>query len=284
MFRQPYTLDEVHFAYAYHLYIRCHTYRWQPAQPLATLTKPILQQLVERHNIHVLSTRSDSRELVAITSLRPSDSASAAVSKTKGSVSKWLREQSGSHSPKLLGDGYFACTSGNSNREKVEAYLGTQSTHHGYDQRAIPPVFGQRYRCPDTAEVRLQPKHARALLRFHIVFATMGRKGVFGRESGPRIAASWQALGETQGFLLEKVSFVPDHVHLALRLHPTAKPAEVVLGLLNDAEVLMHREFPEHLIQAGGSRLWQPSAYMGAYGNVTSATVKKYISHWRGRR
>jgi len=111
----------------------------------------------------------------------------------------------------------------------------------------------------------------------------MGRKDVFGSESGPRVASEWQTLGKTKRFFLEKVSFVPDHVHLAVRLHPAVKPTEAVLELLNAAEILMHREFPEHLIQAGGTRLWQPGAYVGAYGDVTSGTVKNYIAHWRSR-
>ncbi len=283
MFRRPYTLDELRFAYSYHLYVRWHTHRWQPFPALGALTTSTLQRLVERHGIRVLSTQSDSRELVTVISLRPTDATSTAVSKVKGAVSKWLRERTGSDARSLLGQGYFACTSGHSTREKVEAYLGTQSTHHGYSQRTVVPAFERQFRCSETEMSRLQTQHARTLLRFHVVLSTMGRKGVFGRESAPRIAAQWQNLGITEKHFLEKVSFVPDHVHLALRLHPTLKPAEVILQLLNSAEVLMHRELPEHLIQSGTTRLWQPGAYLGAYGEVTSGAIKSYISRWRGR-
>ena len=283
MFRQPYTLDELRFAYAYNLYTRWHTHRWQPSPALPSLKAPTLHELAERHDIRVISAQADARELVAVTSLRPTDSASAAISKIKGSTSKWLREQTDSDAPKLLGEGYFACTTGNSAGDKVEAYLSKQGTHHGYVQRTIPPIFEQTFPCAESAEARLQPKHARAILRFHIVLATMGRKGVFGQESGAGIAAEWQTLGEAGKFFIEKVSFVPDHVHMSIRMHPSVKPAEVIVELLNRAEILMHQAFPEHLIQAGIDRLWQTSAYLGAYGDVTKGVVKRYIASWRGR-
>jgi len=283
MFRQPYTLEELHFAYAYHLYVRWHTHRWQPSPAIPLLTQPVLQSLLDRHGIRVLNVQTDPRELVTVASLKLTDSAAAAVSKIKGTVSKWLREQTASEAPKLLGEGYFACTSGNSTRDKVEAYLSKQGTHHGYAQRTIAPVYEQQFDCADAVDDRLQPRHARAVLRFHVVLASMHRKGVFGRESGPRIAETWQSLGAEEKFFVEKVSFVPDHVHVAVRLHPSVKPAALVVELLNSAEALMHREFPEHLIAMGAERLWQPSAYVGAYGDVTSGVVKKYIENWRGR-
>ena len=45
---------------------------------------------------------------------------------------------------------------------------------------------------------------------------------------------------------LVKVSFVPDHVHLALKMHPSVAPAEVVTTLMNSAQELVWRDF-DHL-------------------------------------
>ena len=283
MWRQDYTTDELKFAYSYRVYARWHTHCWRPTDALTSLTRNQFRHLVSRHNIRVLDLKTDTREIVVAASLRPHDTVSAAVSKIKGPLSKWLGQRTDPGTHKHLGDGYFACTHGDTTRQKVMAYLSKQGHHHGYTDRVNPPIFEQTFRAASDTESLLQPKHARAMLRYHLVFATWRRKGVFGTANGEAIAAVWSRLGSANKFLLEKVSFVPDHVHLAVRFHPTVQPAELIPRLLNCAEVLMHTEFPEDLIRGGVHRLWQPSAYLGAYGDVNSKRIRAYIDAWRGR-
>lgn len=282
MWRQDYTAAELKFAYCYRVYARWHTHRWRSTDALARLTRRELHRLVSRHRIRILDLNSDPREIVITASLRPQDTVSAAMSKIKGPLSKWLGRHAAPDTPKHLGDGYFASTHGDTTRRKVMAYLSKQGDHHGWTGRVNPPIFEQTFDDAGTGDGVLQPRHARALLRYHFVFATWFRKGVFGTANGEAIAAEWSRLGVEQRFMLEKVSFVPDHVHLAVRLHPSVQPAELIAGLLNAAEVLMHRQFPGDLIHAGVHRLWQPSAYLGSFGNVDSQRVKAYIAEWRG--
>lgn len=70
--------------------------------------------------------------------------------------------------------------------------------------------------------------------------------------------------------------FVPDHVHVALRTHPLLSPADVVVALMNSSQDVVSRQ----LVRAGLNRLWQPSAYVGSYGDLASAQVRKYIEGW----
>jgi REP element-mobilizing transposase RayT len=42
----------------------------------------------------------------------------------------------------------------------------------------------------------------------------------------------------------------------------------------------MWRQFERDVIQAGVERLWQPSAYVGSFGDLTSLAVSAYISQW----
>jgi REP element-mobilizing transposase RayT len=75
---------------------------------------------------------------------------------------------------------------------------------------------------------------------------------------------------------LIKVSFVPDHAHVALRAHPAISPADIAIALMNSAQ----EEISGALIPARLERLWQPSVYLGSYGDLASPQIRKYIEHW----
>ena len=79
---------------------------------------------------------------------------------------------------------------------------------------------------------------------------------------------------------LENVSFFPDHVHLAVRIHPSVSPAQMVTALMNAAQERLWSGFPDSVIRAGVSRLWQPSAYTGAFGDLESAKIAAYVRQW----
>ena len=77
--------------------------------------------------------------------------------------------------------------------------------------------------------------------------------------------------------VIEKVSFVPDHVHVALRTHPASSPAGIIAELMNLAQEVMQNS----LIVAGLDRLWEPSVYLGAYGDLASPQVRRYLENFR---
>ena len=79
---------------------------------------------------------------------------------------------------------------------------------------------------------------------------------------------------------IDKVSFVPDHVHLAVRTHPSLSPAEVVVALMNASQELMWKDFANLVIRGARERLWQPSAYIGSYGDLESAKIAAYVRKW----
>lgn len=277
MLIQPYHLDELQFAYCYRVYLRWRTHRGKPCEPLGNVNKSILSQLAEAYGINVLEAASNSTDLLSEVSLKPAETISSAASKLKGKVSNWLRTELGLRQPEnLLSLGYFACTIGKSTSAEVDAYLDSQGEHHGYSTRALPPVYLQKYELDET---NITPRHAKVISQFHIVLATSGRAGVFGSEQGKHVAGRWSELQKEARFALIKVSFVPDHVHLALRLHPSVSPADIVVKLMNVSQEIMSRE----LVSVGINRLWQPSAYIGSFGDLASPQIRKYIENWSSR-
>jgi len=216
-----------------------------------------------------------------LASLLPNESVSACVSKLKGQVSKWLRDKLGLSAPaNLLSNGYFACTTGQSTTEAVFRYLDQQGQHHGYDQRPHPPVFVQSFGLLSEDERRIAADHSVTHLQHHVVLATRWRKGVFGQASGQALAARWRSLLCDKRAALMRVSFVPDHVHIALRVHPSVSPAGLILDLMNAAQELMWRDFADAVIRAGVERLWQPSSYLGSFGDLNSPRISSYVKEW----
>ncbi len=280
MHRTPYTAESLTFAYSIHCYLRWNTHRRKSVSELKSLDKERIEKLLDPYGIHLLEFSADERNCLALVSLKPTDTVSATASKLKGRVSKFLRtDHEVREKSRLFSRGYFAATSGKSIKSQVIRYLSKQSRHHGYEDRAIPPVFQREF--PEEAgdESRLNP-NAVTCLRYHIVIATTARKGIFGSESGPAVTRCWQKAEQENQFKLLKVSFLPDHVHLAMRGHPSIAPEKIVSELMNLAEEVMWERHSEHVIQAGVDRLFTPSAYVGGYGDLNSRALKRYLDRW----
>ena len=280
MLLQPYQPHELHFAYCYRVYLRWSTHRKRPYPPLCSLDSRILNELFAPHDIRLLESSADKTDVTTLISLQPSENISACASKIKGQVSKWLSARVELEGPThLLSRGYYARTIGKTNRKEVELYLETQAIHHGYHKRILPPVFVQQYELCDVDKLRISVVHADVLCKFHIVLATRYRRRIFGSSEGLKLADEWRKLQEQFRFALIKVSFVPDHVHIAAQLHPTVSPADLVAELMNSGQAT----FKNLLVRLGLDRLWEPSAYLGSYGDLASPQISKYIQNLTSR-
>lgn len=281
MFQPQYTPDEIHFAYCYHTYLHWRTHRLHPTPALAGLTQPTLQSLANRFDIHILECVATATDVRTLVSLQATESISTCASKLKGQTSRWLREELRLEQPAdLLSKGYFACTSGKNTVTEVEPYLQAQPVHHGYDQRVQPPVHVATFAPGQERFDQLAPAHAVTMVQFHLVLSSWYRRGIFGADEGQAITARWLSQQAEERMVLRKVSFLPDHVHVAVRVHPAVVPAQLVATLMNSAQDVIFTRFRDEAIRVGMSRLWQPSAYLGSYGNIASPQIHAYLRDW----
>jgi len=281
---QEYSADELRFAYCYHCYLHWSTSCLRPYHPLADLDLATFRDLVSEHDIHVLEFASDPTQVRVLVSLKPSESLSACASKLKGRTSLWLRKALALEQARnLLGKGYFACTAGKSTRAQIDQYLSGQGQHHSYGDRILPPIFVEQFVPSAEIESQVRAKHAFTFLQFHLVLSVMGRRGVFAVDEARVVTEAWSALQVKLRFALLNVSFLPDHVHLAVRVHPGLCPSELVRALMNSGQEVIGQRFPHVAIAAGVGRLWQPSAYIGSYGDLASPQVQKYLCDWSRR-
>ena len=273
-----YQPHEINFAFCYRVYFSWRTHRSHSFPPFAKLQRATLNALLRPYEIRVLECVTNKTDLRCIVSLKPFETISSCASKMKGRVSKWLREELNLNDLQpLLSKGYFACTTGKARSKVVERYLSLQGAHHGYSNRILPPIFVDQYQLSAEDESRISPHHAMVIAKFHFVFSTTWRRGIIGSTQGRRIAKVWIKMQQELQIALIKVSLVPDHVHVALRSHPSVSPASIAAGLMNSAQQVMERE----MIQADVNRLWMNSAYVGSYGDLSSAQIRKFIEDWK---
>ena len=274
----PYTPSELTFAYSYQVFLRWQTHRSQTVAPLAALSQGDISPIAEKYGIKLLDHAASPTDIALVVGLKPEETVSACTGKLKGQLSKLLRGMCGASAPAtILAKGYYACTVGKSISEAVQAYLDKQGDHHGYGKRVIPPIHVEKCVASAEDDEAMSPVHAHTDLRFHVVLASSGRNGIFGSESGPAVCSQWKRLEKEQPVRFLKMSFVPDHVHLAVRAHPSVSLPELVCGLMNTAQELMWSEFRDHMLQAGQNRLWMPSAYLGSFGELSAAETRGYV-------
>jgi len=124
----------------------------------------------------------------------------------------------------------------------------------------------------------LSAAHAVFDLTHHLVFATRHRVGVFDSVAGESLKKYWVQVAAKHGFAIVQISFVPDHVHLIVKVKAKMSIEDCALALINSGQYFVGRHFPNRLVQAGIAELWQPSAYAGTCGRMTTAMVKSFLN------
>jgi REP element-mobilizing transposase RayT len=243
---------------------------------------PTVTVEVERPDIHILNIAANDVELAILASLQPTDSIATGASKIKGGASKILKQlASSTRAFPRFGTGYFACTTGPRTSDQLNRYLEDQCQHRGYHNRRNPPFYLRTWSTTDQGDADLQANHSRTIVRWHLVFSTWNRKGTFSADAAEAVAGVWARRFDRRRVQFRKVSFLPDHVHLAIGTHPSIAPADVVLELLNSSQKLIFGSFDGLIIATGNRRVWKPSAYVGTYGDVSHRQVQAYLRNWR---
>ena len=273
MFLTP--LTSLTWAYQLHYYLsfRTHLRRHCFDGPHREVLDKVVREICHRHHYHLLQSQSYPQQLRLSLSLRPEQALSAVAQTIKANSSRECAVQLSLSTP-VWARGYLALSSGRMRIAAVRQYLESQPGHHGYLARILPPVF--RYRAAQP--VTLTGAHASFVLYYHLVFATWYRRGVFTSGLGRALGEYWLRVAAKNGFAIDQISVVPDHVHLLVRLVPKLSIEFCALSLMNNAHHFIGSNFPQMLIKAEVSQLWQPSAYAGTCGEATTALIKAWLN------
>jgi putative transposase len=266
---------EISWAFQLHYHICFRTHRRRPFfdEPArAAALAGALADICSLKAVHLLEKRQEPGSVQLVISLRPNQIISEVLKAVKTASSTAVCREFGIVAP-LWARGYLARSLGSVRLQAVKQYIALQAEHHGYDKRMRPPIF--RFRAAAPRE--LTTAHASFDLTHHLVVATKFRSAVFGAKTGEALVNYWMKVAAKRGFAIDRVTVLPDHVHLLVRITPKISVEQVTLCLINNAQYFMGKNFPGALVDAKIDQLWQPSAYAGSCGELPTALLKAFL-------
>src|SRR3989442_15409999 len=125
-------------------------------------------------------------------------------------------------------------------------------------------------------------KHVTYKIAYHFVWCPKYRKQILVGDVAQFIEAEIRRLCEENKWSIGALNVQEDHVHLFLSALPSMVPSLIANTLKGITARQVFKRFPSVKKQLGGSSFWSRSYYVGTVGDMTEATVKKYIELGQG--
>ena len=113
------------------------------------------------------------------------------------------------------------------------------------------------------------------LLGFHVVWCPKYRKRVLVGAVAARLRELLEAKALEQGWTIEALELMPDHVHVFVRVPPNVSPSYIANQFKGNTSRFLRAEFP-HLRRLMGT-LWSKSYFVASVGRVSESTILEYI-------
>jgi len=123
----------------------------------------------------------------------------------------------------------------------------------------------------------MEYKHNRTsvvLVNYHIVFCPKYRRQLLVGKIKERLEEIMKEVAVENRWEITAKEVLPDHVHLFVSADVKSKPEQVVKRFKGRSSRYLRKEFPELLKMP---TLWTRSYFLSTAGNVSAATIKKYI-------
>jgi putative transposase len=112
------------------------------------------------------------------------------------------------------------------------------------------------------------------MINYHLVFCPKYRRKLLVDEVKNRLSAIFDEVAMENRWQIIAKEIMPDHVHLFVSADVRTRPEIVVKRFKSRSSRYLRREFPALLKMP---TLWTRSYFLSTAGNVSSATIKKYI-------
>jgi putative transposase len=181
--------------------------------------------------------------------------------------------------PTLWARGYFARSSGKVGADTVRAYVDNQISHHGYRGAWTE---GLRFKNAEYKSPAFKLAHCLTILQYHLVFVTDFRNPIFDEVISPKLFEYLIAVGKKRGFVIDRMSVLPEHIHLVVEALASLSVAEIALSVVNNTRYWMEKNYWGVLKQTSAWDVWKPSFYAGTTGEYTTAQVRSFLSRGPG--
>ena len=123
-------------------------------------------------------------------------------------------------------------------------------------------------------------RHAKYLCNYHFVWIPKYRRDIL----SPKIIEEFKKIvygiaGEN-GFQVIAMEAESDHVHLFVSAPPVKSPANLANTIKGVSSRRLGKIFPE--IRTRDGEIWTRSYFVTTHGNISSATIQKYIDEQNG--
>lgn len=112
-------------------------------------------------------------------------------------------------------------------------------------------------------------------LGYHLIWCTKYRRKVLVNDVDVRLKALIAEQATKNGYSIETMEVMPDHVHIFIKCDPTDSPHKVVQQLKGFTSRTLRQEFP--FLTTKIPSLWTRSYYCESVGHISQLTIEKYI-------
>lgn len=185
-----------------------------------------------------MDTTIEQDHLRLLLSLKPDQRVSRAIQMLKGNISREFGLTCNEqlvlhHASRLWAKGYFAQSSGKVNLEAARRYVESQASHHGYQGDWAK---GLKFRNENFVSPAFNISHSLAILNYHLVLVTDRHLPIFDEAIAPHFFHYVTRIGEKHQFAVDRMSILPDHLHLLIEAIPNLSVEECVLAILNNTQ------------------------------------------------
>lgn len=118
-------------------------------------------------------------------------------------------------------------------------------------------------------------------LKAHLVWCPKYRRPVLVGAVESRLKELIHQIAAEYEWTVEGLEIMPDHVHLFLQFDPRFSIADIANRLKGTSSRALRDEFPA--LRSRLPTLWSRSYYAGTVGNVSEATIRRYIAEQKGK-
>ena len=122
-------------------------------------------------------------------------------------------------------------------------------------------------------------EHRVHLIIYHLVWCPKRRKAVLGDDIAKDCRALIEQKSAERGWQIVELAIQPDHIHLFVRVWPSDSAATVVKECKG---LTAHHLRKKYTILRRMPSLWTRSYFASTAGNVSQATIQRYIAAQKG--
>ena len=122
--------------------------------------------------------------------------------------------------------------------------------------------------------------HAVHLLVYHLVWTPKYRRSVLEGPIADRLRVLVGEIAAQHDWTVVELAVQPDHVHLFVRCRPTDSPHLIVRAMKGRTSRVLRQEFA--VLRRRLPTLWTRSYFCGTAGDVSAATIQRYIAAQKG--